>query len=208
MVALQCAQSCFISCCCMFSLESQYLDISIGMFLSQVIYAVWKSSGLPAARGRISLQLSSMNHLDETPHSHSQASTNNNGEDTRRRGWWDYVPRSEKPAPSSQKCAVSVPRASGFYCVLLSTIGRLWTRHEDSTIAAARKPSFHAELPLPQPARPAVRIPQNLTSPASDRGESSRARSPVPSFTSHHIGLRPRMVLLREVMRDEVGQIS
>ena len=162
-----------------------------------VIYAVWKSSGVPAARGRISLRLSSMDHLEESVGNHSEASANDDNDGMHlRRGWWDYVPGGEKP---SEGPTVRSSDASGFFSVLWRTVGRLWRTNEDSTIAAARKPSLHSEFPLPS-----VRISENPAS-LNDRGEPSRSRSPVPSFSSRYIGLRPRMVLLREVMRDEVG---
>ena len=146
-----------------------------------------------------------MDQLDLAPDSYSEASSNNYGETIHaRRGWWDYVPGSEKPAPAGQGRAVSMSHASGFFYVLRTAIGRLW-RSEDSNIAVARKSSIHSESPLPQPSRPIV--PENPEPLASHSNETSRSRSPVPSFSSHHIGLRPRMVLLREVMRDEVRSI-
>jgi len=180
MVIAECVQSFFISCC--------------------FIYAVWKSSGLPAARSRISLLLFSMDHTDEKLGNLSELSTNN--DDDVRRGWWDYVPGSEKPPLPSQ--GPSSPCNSGLFFALRRTIGHLWRNHDDDDlkIAAARKSSLHSVSPLPQLS--SVRLSENPASPTSGRGETAGARSPVPSFSSHLVGLRPRMVLLREVMRDEL----
>jgi len=148
-----------------------------------------------------------MDHLEETPNSHSVRS-NDDEVIHPRRGWWDYAPGSEKPAPSSQRLAGGIPHTSSFQCALLRTVGRLWKKREDWNIAAARKPSLHSESPIPQPPRPPpARTSGNPVSQVGDRAGSSRSRSPVPSFTAHHIGLRPRMVLFREVMRDEVNPI-
>jgi hypothetical protein len=143
-----------------------------------------------------------MDHMDEKLGNLPDASTNNDGDGLHMgRGWWDYVPGSEKPPLPNQ--GVSSPRNSGLFFALRMTIGRLWRSHEDDDlkIAAARKPSLHSEFPLRQSS--SVRLSES-PAPASGRGETARARSPVPSFSSHIIGLRPRMVLLREVMRDEV----
>jgi hypothetical protein len=143
-----------------------------------------------------------MDHMDENL---AEVSTNNDGDGQHvRRGWWDYVPGSEKPPLPSQR--VSDAPNSGLFVALRRSIGRLWRSCEDDDlkIAAARKSSLHSESPLPQPS--SVRLSENPASPASGRSETARARSPVPSFSSHLVGLRPRMVLLREVMRDEVRE--
>ena len=187
--------------CVRFRFQISYL-LNWGILV--VLFAVWKSSGIPAARGRMSLRLYSMNHLDETHSSHSGINVKDVGETTQpRRGWWDYVPENEKPAPSSQRRAVGI--AHGFHSALLRTLGRIWTKREDSNITVTRKPSLHSELPLTQLHRPLpVKISDKPTSQVEDRGERSRAHSPIPSFTNYDIWLRPRMVLFREVMRDEV----
>jgi len=141
-----------------------------------------------------------MDHTDEKLGNLSELSTNN--DDDVRRGWWDYVPGSEKPPLPSQ--GPSSPCNSGLFFALRRTIGHLWRNHDDDDlkIAAARKSSLHSVSPLPQLS--SVRLSENPASPTSGRGETAGARSPVPSFSSHLVGLRPRMVLLREVMRDEV----
>jgi len=183
MVILQCFQSFFISCC--------------------FVYAVWKSSGLPAVRGRISLRLASMDDLDEAQNHPGQSNVNYTHQ---RRGWWDYVPGNEKPIQPLQRQPVNDSQASGFSSIMRYTVKCFRRSPDDSKIFAGRKPSIHSEFPLPQPSRPpAVRISQNSASTTSDPRGNFRAHSPSPSFSSQPIiGLRPRMVLLREVMRDEL----
>lgn len=163
-----------------------------------VVYAVWKSSGVPAARSRISLQLS-MDDLHETDsHLENNRRDDNQGKHVGR-GWWDYVPRSESPASSARGLAFRFSLRDIFHSWRMS-MRRLWTRSENlPECALARKSSLPGDAPLPQPTRPsAVRISGN------DQRETAGPRSPMPSLSIYHSGLIPRMVLCREVMRDEV----
>lgn len=114
------------------------------------------------------------------------------------RGWWDYVPRSEKPA--SQDPTFHFTSGQGIFRSWKLSLLRLWRISESSPDSIlARKPSLPGDVPLPQLPRPSVvRISGN------NQREFTRPRSPMPSLSIYRSGLIPRMVLCREVMRDEV----
>jgi len=125
------------------------------------------------------------------------------GDDDRnhiRRGWWDYVPSSEKPPSSAQGRRFGFPSVRGIIRNLWIFIRRPWMRSENfPDVVLARKCSIPGDVPLPQPARPsAVRISGN------DHRENHRSRSPMPSLSIYRSGLIPRMVLCQEVMRNEL----
>jgi len=198
-VVMQCLQALFISSCCAYCLDHQLSPCSDLCNIS-VIYAVWKSSGIPAARSRISLQLS-MDDLHEVSDDYLGGSQGGDDDSNHiRRGWWDYVPSSEKPPSSAQGRRFGFPSVRGIIRNLWIFIRRPWMRSENSPdVVLARKCSIPGDVPLPQPARPsAVRISGN------DHRENHRPRSPMPSLSIYRSGLIPRMVLCQEVMRNEV----
>lgn len=61
-----------------------------------VLYVCWKSRGSPAARGRISVQLSMDDLPIEFPEEPKQAPQ------PARRGWWDYV-SEERPVDGPER---------------------------------------------------------------------------------------------------------
>lgn len=169
-----------------------------------VFYAVWKSSGAPAVRGRISLQLW-MDDADSAP------------ETPERRGsWWDYVPGTDKPRTNSATLSATPS--------LKARLRQLWRitdesdeKADASSIVAARKSSIPGEFPTPQPPRPpAVRISEPPSSSSSltvgrrSKRRSSRSPEPVPpraAFSGRNDAAHApgsRMLLFREVMRDEL----
>lgn len=169
------------------------------------MFAVWKSSGVPAARGRISIQLS-MGDPDELPNHHLDATQAENSENPHvRRGWWDYVPGNEKPPDMSGKTLETL-QARQFLGDVRTSVRRVWAAGESSPeINPARKTSLPGEYPVHQHSRPStVRISEHLPSSINDRLGNTREGSPGPSFSSRRSGLMPRM-LFREVIRDEVS---
>lgn len=60
-----------------------------------VVYVCWKSRGSPAARGRISIELS----MDDLPIEFPADPVDNS--QTAGRGWWDYVPNNQEATDTS-----------------------------------------------------------------------------------------------------------
>lgn len=89
-------------------------------------------------------------------------------EDSRRRGWWDYVPDGPNNPPKSPE----IPGSEGTHS------GSVW--HSDQ-FAKHRKPSLHTAHPLSQPSREFYRRPR-LTSRLSTYALSVAASSLVSKF--------------------------
>ncbi|KAJ7597174.1 hypothetical protein C8J56DRAFT_919412 [Mycena floridula] len=164
-IILQLAQSFFICCC--------------------FCHAVWKSRGSPVARGRISIRLSTdsydEHHPDDVP---------NNG----RRGWWDYVPKTDVP-PSNN---------GGFMTSFMDRISN--NKDIDSSQSRPlRKSSVTDEFPSPEPSRPSV---VRISTATQGNPEPTGRSSPTPSSHSRLSRYMPRMELFRLVMRDELCYIT
>ena len=178
-----------------------------------VIFAVWKSSGAPAVRGRISLNLS-MGAPDEAPTVRTERKSSDDSHGRGRRGWWDYVPKSH--GEKQHQGQSQFPKQHG--------LGGIFHGLRDAICmdrpieVPGRKPSLPGEFPLSQPPHsshhpstvraPTVRISENILISSSDRRRDTRPLSPVHSLNNIRTGLIPRMVLFREVMRDEVSKYS
>lgn len=173
------------------------LQLSEELFICACfLWAVWKSRGSPLARGRISIRLS----MDDS------AELDNSNPDTSRRGWWDYVPKTEE--------VVSPPAADRSRNFVRSFYTKIKSIVSDSQppilTCPARKPSISGDYPIPQPARPsAVAISEaSPVRPSNDDSERfpshSNRISPVPSSYSRLSRYMPRMELFREVMKDEL----
>lgn len=186
-----------------------------------VIFAVWKSSGVPAARGRISLSISIGAPDEEPPVTIERKSSDasNHGHGHGRRGWWDYVPKNHgEKHHQGQGHSSEQHGLKGILHDLRDAI----CANEDRPIEVipGRKPSLPGDFPLSQPprlshqpSRPStvrastIRISENLPTSSSDRRGDTRPQSPGHSLNSFRTGLIPRMVLFREVMRDEVSMV-
>lgn len=194
---IQLGESLFTCGCCMF----YYIQYDIrDSHLTIVSYAVWSSRGRPATRGRISIQLSLEDVPTQDPNSENAPA---------RRGWWDYVPKSEQPeeAPLDKERPSNSPE--GFFRVFYNKVATLFYKpeHRQSTVYL-RKPSLPGEYPLPQPPHPPTIRISNPDRPPNSKDQSivrRRCTSPAPSSFSRISRLIPRMILFREVMRDEVG---
>ncbi|KAK0456204.1 hypothetical protein EV421DRAFT_1750978 [Armillaria borealis] len=161
------------------------------------LWAVWKSRSSPLARGRISIQLS----MDDC------AELDTSNPETARRGWWDYVPKTEAAASSP-----STEHNNNFTRSFYNKFKSIVTKSEPPTlIRSARKTSIPSEFPIPQPPRPSVvaiseALPERPSNDPSERfsRSSSNRMSPAPSSYSRLSRYMPRMELFREVMKDEL----
>ncbi|SJL06027.1 uncharacterized protein ARMOST_09363 [Armillaria ostoyae] len=188
---------------CYLSNDLQLIRTYLLLQLSEVLFiwacflwAVWKSRGSPLARGRISIQLS----MDDC------AELDTSNPETARRGWWDYVPKTEAAA-SSPATEHNNNFTRSFYKKFKSIV----SNSEPPTLTrSARKTSIPSDFPIPQPPRPSVvAISEALHErPSNDPSErfsrcSSNRMSPAPSSYSRLSRYMPRMELFREVMKDE-----
>lgn len=155
-----------------------------------MILAVWKSSRLLAAQGRLSYRLS--NH-----ESKNEDTTSSVGGAVLRarkpRGWWDYVPPPTN-AKSSRQPVVTHTSLNAKNGGLFSVLKGLF--REATPVEPPRKPSLHSEYPIPA-----------QTGRSRSRSNASQAVSPRPGLLVPHrrINIKPRVLLFREVMRDEVS---
>ncbi|PBL00743.1 hypothetical protein ARMGADRAFT_1006867 [Armillaria gallica] len=188
---------------CYLSNDLQLIRTYLLLQLSEVLFiwacflwAVWKSRGSPLARGRISIQLS----LDDC----TELDASN--PETARRGWWDYVPKTEAAASSPSTDHNNFTRS--FYNKFKSIV----SNSEPPTLTApARKTSIPSDFPIPQPPRPSVvaiseALPERPSNDPSERFSRSslNRNSPAPSSYSRLSRYMPRMELFREVMKDEL----
>lgn len=114
-----------------------------------------------------------------------------------RRGWWDYVPKPEVVTAITD--SPSEPPSRTFLSTLKSRI--FFFRSETSTSRKCRKPSIHADVPVPQPPRPLVSDTSSEGTRAEQQGQNSLALSSY-SRIGRYV---PRMEQFREVMQDEVS---
>ena len=145
---------------------------------------------------------------DEAPHVKNSDDSHGRG----RRGWWDYVPKNHGEKQHQGQCPSS--EHHGLRGVFHGLRNAICTNGDRSIeVVPGRKPSLPGEFPLSQPpylshqpSRPStVRISENIPISSSDRRRDSQPLSPAHSLNSFRTGLIPRMVLFREVMRDEVS---
>jgi hypothetical protein len=179
-VIMQLAESAFI--CCSFLL------------------AVWRSHGRVVTKGRLSIQ-PSLNGSSEAIQSSEKKQESNS------RGWWDYVPKHGPPPSSSQENLVaSKAPTSNPIQSLHSRLRALWTKGGVLQGVQPRKPSIPGEYPIAQPTQVPLRLSQ--ISLRMDSGPNviqlREGSSPVPSTMSRLNKFIPRMVLFREVLRDEL----
>ncbi|KIJ68299.1 hypothetical protein HYDPIDRAFT_36792 [Hydnomerulius pinastri MD-312] len=177
------------------------------------LYAVWKSHGSAAVRGRIAISLSLDEVNDAPPPEVRKESTDSVHT---RRGWWDYVPtldatnpfspqRSRQPSILSQeRSIVSALREGtrGFH------VGDVESGLENARYQKASVPFPSTEVassPAPRPST--VRMSTTMEGQHTSRRDAPFQRRPTsPAFSSMSRITRyiPRMALFREVMRDEL----
>ncbi|KII93201.1 hypothetical protein PLICRDRAFT_35385 [Plicaturopsis crispa FD-325 SS-3] len=149
------------------------------------VVALWRSRGKPSVRGRISIQLSMADDNDATAEG---------GDTVDRRGWWDYIPKASGDADAR---SVNGPPDG--------IISRISEKRPPAATLHAHQPSLPSTLHESHPPRPTtVRISEATDTPSERRRESSPARAPSPTSSTRLSRLMPRMVVFREVMRDEL----
>lgn len=159
------------------------------------LYAVWKSHGSAAVRGRITISLS----LDDVADSHldtRKESTESRKTNYSRRGWWDYVSTVDPP-PFHQRSRTthSLSRDP----TIPTPKFRAGERVRDPENVPSR-PSI-APLPLESTRTSTIRL---STSHPNPRNVPRRASSPAVSSISRISRYMPRVALFTEVMRDEL----
>ncbi|PPQ79154.1 hypothetical protein CVT26_004104 [Gymnopilus dilepis] len=166
-VIIQFAESLFICCC--------------------FVYVCWKSRGSPAARGRISLELSMHELPIEIPDDPSEKPK------SALRGWWDYVPKENQPQRIATIPQEPKKGSETTFKALLQTI-------TGSTDRQGRVSSPVRHSKLRNKTKPAKAFDNGQTS-----GDPGRSRlSLAPSSMSRISRLVPRMELFQEVMKDEL----
>ncbi|KAG1755138.1 uncharacterized protein EDB91DRAFT_1342835 [Suillus paluster] len=164
------------------------------------LYAVWKSHGSTAVRGRITVSLSLDDIVDPPPDTRKQ-SVDSHKTTHSLRGWWDYVsPVDHSTRPHRTESVPSIlmsPRDC------LSKF-RLGERVRDAENVPSRPPI--APLPTEYPPRPStVRMSTTIEPSRHDvLPISRRPSSPAISSLSRMSRFVPRVALFREVMRDEL----
>ncbi|KAF8973889.1 hypothetical protein BDZ97DRAFT_403352 [Flammula alnicola] len=175
-VILQFLESLFICCC--------------------FVYVCWKSRGSPAARGRISIELS----MDDLPIEFPSDPADNL--QTTRRGWWDYVPENPSEMRTSQ--------------IKLDSANGLDERRESTFRGFVNKMTRSRSMQQPVSSdsnEKASKLQKRLNnahgnpSAASQREDSanpSARHSFTPSSASKFRRIVPRMELFQQVMKDEL----
>ncbi len=125
--------------------------------------------------------------------------------ETARRGWWDYVPKTEAATSSPSTDHNNFTRS--FYNKFKSIV----SNSEPPTLTPpARKTSIPSDFPIPQFPRPSMvaiseALPERPSNDPSERfsRSSPNRMSPAPSSYSRLSRYMPRMELFRKVMKDE-----
>ncbi|KIK47315.1 hypothetical protein CY34DRAFT_799474, partial [Suillus luteus UH-Slu-Lm8-n1] len=150
------------------------------------LYAVWKSHGSAAVRGRITISLSLDDVADTRKESiESRKSTYN------RRGWWDYVSTVDPP-PFPQRSRTTRLPTPKF---------RTAERVRDPENVPSRPP-LPTESPLTRTST--IRLSTTHPNPRNNPPVPPRASSPAVSSISRISRYMPRVALFTEVMRDEL----
>ncbi|KAG2077157.1 hypothetical protein BDR04DRAFT_1089487 [Suillus decipiens] len=164
------------------------------------LYAVWKSRGSAAVRGRITVSLSLDNVADPTPKESIESHKTTHS----RRGWWDYVSTVDNPPSFSQRSrrTQSLSRDSSIPMGGLSKF-RTGERVRDPDNVPSRPPI--PPLPTESPLNRTSIIRMSTTFPnARNDTFPRRSSSPAISSISRISRYMPRVALFGEVMRDEL----
>lgn len=165
------------------------------------LYAVWKSHGSAAARGRITVSLS-LDDVAETPIDTRKESIESHKTIHSRRGWWDYVSTVDNPpfSPRSRRTR-SLCRDPAIPMGGLSKF-RTGERLRDPENVPSRPPPLRAESPLTRTST--IRVSTTLPNICNDVPVPRRPSSPAISSISRISRYMPRIALFEEVMRDEL----
>lgn len=164
------------------------------------LYAVWKSRGSAAVRGRITVSLSLDNIADPTP----KESIESNKTTHSRRGWWDYVSTVDNPPPFSQRSrrTQSLSRDSNIPMGGLSK-SRTGERMRDPDNMPSRPPIPPLPTETPLNRTSIIRVSTTFPNTRND-AFPHRSSSPAISSISRISRYMPRVALFGEVMRDEL----
>ncbi|KAI0068421.1 hypothetical protein BV25DRAFT_1896578 [Artomyces pyxidatus] len=176
------------------------------------VYAVWKSSRLLAAQGRLTYRMSL--DLDDNagedhradPARASEGPGNESAPVERgastpiSRGWWDYIPPQTKAI--SANGGIENAKPSGYsQSVLRVPFGRFWVK----ATPTPPLPSTKAEhMVPPPPPLPLIARGLQVFRPKPSPCDGKRVTSPISTSSSRLKGFKPRMLLFREAMRDEL----
>ncbi|KAF8912805.1 hypothetical protein CPB84DRAFT_464036 [Gymnopilus junonius] len=167
-VIIQFLESLFICCC--------------------FIYVCWKSRGSPAARGRISLELSMDDLPIKIPDDPSEKSQ------PTRRGWWDYVPNEQESQQNVATDEETKQRTGGAFKSFLRRI--FPSENGQQLLSSSQAKNTRLQIKAK---------PEKWSKNAQGRGDPERSRlSLAPSSLSRISRLVPRMELFQEVMKDEL----
>ncbi|KAI0051757.1 hypothetical protein FA95DRAFT_202520 [Auriscalpium vulgare] len=173
------------------------------------IRAVWTSSRFLAAQGRLTYRISLDGDKDE------QVQVVPRPTPAANRGWWDYTPRASAAPPDGEishlpheqevdhrkSLVVGDHRRS----TVFSTITTFW-----ATSPTVPRAPLTGRTPIPHAAQ-GRRLRRAVPFFGSQVKEEGRqVISPLPAAPPNGLlkGLKPRMLLFREVMRDEVRRLA
>ncbi|KAF9475613.1 hypothetical protein BDN70DRAFT_883492 [Pholiota conissans] len=154
-VILQFSESLFICCC--------------------FLYVCWKSRGSPAARGRISIELS----MDDLPIEFPAEPVDNS--QSARRGWWDYVPSNHE---------ITKVDSEAHNIKHTGTVKGIMQKIKKPTLVEKSKGLNSSQ--------------KNSAMTQETQNAQARPNSLASSSTSKLSRLVPRMELFQQVMKDEL----
>ena len=171
-----------------------------------VLYALAKSIKFPAAQGRVSLRLSGVAGNNASP----SVSEKEDPAQPRPRGWWDYVPDSQRKTendPNQRAQTWNIVDDQGFIRNMRTMFGG-WTGDTAAPAAFQDKESHLTTMPRDQSQqksrRSTVRFSTRLPSDVSRMSINVRPPSPTPSKARSLSSLMDRMKPFRELMKNEV----
>ncbi|KAG0709010.1 hypothetical protein DFH29DRAFT_1036413 [Suillus ampliporus] len=176
------------------------------------LYAVWKSHGSVAVRGRITVSLSLDDDVADPPLERRKESIDSQKTTHSRRGWWDYVSAVDHSTPFSKpRRTESVSYNPSVLMGARDGVSKCRSseRVRDAENVPSRPPiaPLPTEYPLPTRAS-TVRMSTTIEANPNSRHDvlaiPRRPSSPAISSLSRISRYMPRVALFREVMRDEL----
>ncbi|KAG2129909.1 hypothetical protein DEU56DRAFT_973482 [Suillus clintonianus] len=169
------------------------------------LYAVWKSNGSAAVRGRITVSLS-LDDVADPPLDTRKESIESHKTANSRRGWWDYVSTVDHPGPLSPRSRRTQSLTHDPTILMGARDGlfkfRTGERVRDAENVPSRPP-LPTEFPLTRTST--VRVSTTIPNIHNDALPiPRRSSSPAVSSISRISRYMPRVKLFREVMRDEL----
>lgn len=206
-IILLLVESFFVCLCCEFIfIASMLRRLTIKNAL--VLYAVWKSHGSVAARGRIAISLSLDDVIDPPVEGRTQSMEASHS----RRGWWDYVPTADPSSHRSRRTeSIGSHDTSARGGVRGFRSGDRVCDPESSVPSMPPIPPPPLDCNSP-PRTSTVRMSTAIQALPNFRRESAliiprRSSSPAFSSTSRMSRYMPRVALFKGVMRDEVSNV-